>query len=132
LHPYVADLYEVKVTGKSGGLAVEWQALDGRQSWQRAREGACLLRTNLPPDKPENLWKNVQERESARAPHASRQGRKHYCQMTRDLLPAWAVPAAQLTGVILAGLLDEAQNRLIALLVFVLRVVALARTHWRP
>ncbi|MGH9206060.1 MAG: IS1634 family transposase, partial [Acidimicrobiales bacterium] len=57
-HPQVADLYEVRVREKSGQPALEWQALEGRQSWQRAREGAYLLRTNLPPEKPENLWKD--------------------------------------------------------------------------
>ncbi len=57
-HPQVADLYEVRVAEKSGALALEWQVIEGRQTWQRAREGAYLLRTNLPPDKPENLWKN--------------------------------------------------------------------------
>jgi len=57
-HPQVADLYEVGVTEKDGAPALQWQALKGRQTWQRAREGAYLLRTNLPPDKPESLWKN--------------------------------------------------------------------------
>jgi transposase len=57
-HPQVADLYEMKVVDKSGRLVLEWQALQGRQTWQRAREGAYLLRTNLPPEKPENLWKD--------------------------------------------------------------------------
>lgn len=57
-HPQVADLYQVGVTEKGGAPSLEWQALEGRQSWQRAREGAYLLRTNLPPEKPENLWKN--------------------------------------------------------------------------
>ena len=57
-HPQVADLYEVRVTEKDGAPALEWQALEDRQSWQRAREGAYLLRTNLPPEKPEKLWKD--------------------------------------------------------------------------
>jgi transposase len=56
-HPQVADLYEVKVVEKEGALALEWQAMAGRQTWQRAREGAYLLRTNLPAQQPENLWK---------------------------------------------------------------------------
>ena len=33
-------------------------AIAGRQSWQQAREGAYLLRSNLPPGKPEELWKS--------------------------------------------------------------------------
>ena len=57
-HPQVADLYEVRVAESNGALALEWHALEGRQSWQRAREGAYLLRTNLPPEEPGKLWKN--------------------------------------------------------------------------
>ena len=57
-HPQVADLYQVRVTEKGGAVALEWQALPGRQSWQQAREGAYLLRTNLPADQPAKLWKN--------------------------------------------------------------------------
>lgn len=57
-HPQVADLYEVKVTERAGAVALQWRALEGRQSWQQAREGAYLLRTNLPADQPAKLWKN--------------------------------------------------------------------------
>jgi len=57
-HPQVADLYQVGVTEKGGALAVEWKVIDGRQTWQHAREGAYLLRTNLPPGEPAELWKN--------------------------------------------------------------------------
>jgi transposase len=57
-HPHVADLYEMRVVEASGKLSLHWQALPGRQTWQRAREGAYLLRTNLPPDEPANLWKS--------------------------------------------------------------------------
>jgi transposase len=57
-HPQVADLYEVQVTERSDTLALEWQACKGRQSWQQAREGAYLLRTDLPSGEPEKLWKS--------------------------------------------------------------------------
>src|SRR6266513_682080 len=57
-HPQVADLYEMKVLEKNGTLGLEWQALEGRQTWQQAREGAYLLRTNLPPQEPVQLWKS--------------------------------------------------------------------------
>ncbi len=57
-HPQVADLYEVQVTEKDGTVTLPWQAIEGRQSWQQAREGAYLLRSNLPPGKPEELWKS--------------------------------------------------------------------------
>ena len=51
-HPQVADLYALNVVERRGALRLEWQALPARQSWQRAREGASLLRTNLPPGEP--------------------------------------------------------------------------------
>lgn len=57
-HPQVADLYQVAVTEKAGVLAVEWNWIEDRQSWQRAREGTYLLRTNLAAAEPEKLWKN--------------------------------------------------------------------------
>ena len=57
-NPQVADLYQVAVTEKAGTLAVEWKAIESRQTWQQAREGAYLLRTNLPPGEPATLWKD--------------------------------------------------------------------------
>ncbi len=58
-HPQVADLYEMKVVvGGNGHLRLVWKQIEGRQAWQHAREGAYLLRTNLPPDKPDQLWQN--------------------------------------------------------------------------
>jgi transposase len=57
-HPQVADLYEMKVAESRGALALQWQAFPGRQTWQRAREGAYLLRTNLSPGKPDQFWKS--------------------------------------------------------------------------
>jgi transposase len=57
-HPQVADLYEIQVQEKDGALTLEWQARADRKDWQQAREGAYLLRSNLPPGKPEDLWKS--------------------------------------------------------------------------
>jgi transposase len=57
-HSQVADLYQVAVTETGGALALEWHVREGRQTWQRAREGAYLLRTNLPPGEPAQLWKS--------------------------------------------------------------------------
>ena len=39
-------------------MTVAWQAHEGRQTWQRALEGAYLLRTNLPPGEHATLGKN--------------------------------------------------------------------------
>ena len=55
-HPQVADLYEMKVVEIEAGLRVQWQARAERQSWREAREGAYLLRTNLPAADPQQLW----------------------------------------------------------------------------
>jgi transposase len=57
-NPQVADLYEVRVVETSDTPSLEWRALPGRQTWQQAREGAYLLRTNLPSEEPQNFWKS--------------------------------------------------------------------------
>ena len=57
-HLQVADLYQAGVMEKGGALSLEWQTRQDRQAWQRAREGAYLLRTNLSADQPQNLWKD--------------------------------------------------------------------------
>ncbi len=57
-HPQVADLYQMEVVEQQDGLRLEWQPIAQRQSWQQAREGAYLLRTNLPDTDPEQLWKS--------------------------------------------------------------------------
>jgi transposase len=57
-HPQVADLYQMEVVEQEDRPRVQWKRLDGRQSWQQAREGAYLLRTNLPDTDPEQLWQS--------------------------------------------------------------------------
>lgn len=57
-HPQVADLYQMQVVEQQDGLRLEWKPIAQRQSWQQAREGAYLLRTNLPDTDPEQLWKS--------------------------------------------------------------------------
>lgn len=57
-HPQVADLYDVKVVEKNGRAELQWKLVEERRKWQQAREGAYLLRTNLPAADPEKLWKN--------------------------------------------------------------------------
>ncbi|MFZ0962624.1 MAG: hypothetical protein WAO35_17275 [Terriglobia bacterium] len=47
----------MQATGKNGAVALQGQAQQDRRNWQPARGGACLLRSNLPPGKPEELWK---------------------------------------------------------------------------
>jgi transposase len=55
-HPQVADLYEMKVIEADGRLRLDWHVLPKRRAWQEAREGAYLLRTNLPAGSPAELW----------------------------------------------------------------------------
>ena len=57
-HPQVADLYAVKITEHAGRLQLDWSLREERRAWQQAREGAYLLRTNLPASEPEQLWKS--------------------------------------------------------------------------
>ena len=57
-HPQVADLYQVKVTESDGVAHLDWKLIERRQTWQQAREGAYLLRTNLPTSEPGHLWKS--------------------------------------------------------------------------
>jgi transposase len=57
-HPQVADLYAVRITERAGRLQVDWNLREERRAWQQAREGAYLLRTNLPATEPEQLWKS--------------------------------------------------------------------------
>jgi transposase len=57
-HPQVADLYEMEVVEHEGHLQLNWKLRKDRSDWQQAREGAYLLRTNLPATDPEQLWKS--------------------------------------------------------------------------
>lgn len=55
-HPQVADLYDLSVVEREGNLQLAWKRREDRRAWQQAREGAYLLRTNLPSTDPEQLW----------------------------------------------------------------------------
>lgn len=57
-HPQVADLYQMQVGENEGRLQLNWELRQQRSDWQQAREGAYLLRTNLPPTDPVQLWKS--------------------------------------------------------------------------
>lgn len=57
-HPQVADLYRIQVLSADGKLELKWEFDSQRRDWQQAREGAYLLRTNLPASDPEQLWKS--------------------------------------------------------------------------
>lgn len=55
-HPQVADLYQLSVVERQGRWHLDWERRQDRHGWQQAREGAYLLRTNLPASDPEKLW----------------------------------------------------------------------------
>lgn len=55
-HPQVADLYAMKIVEQKGKLRLHWKAIEDRRTWQQAREGAYLLRTNLRADSAAELW----------------------------------------------------------------------------
>jgi transposase len=56
-YPQVADLYKIDLIDISGDLQLEWKLIEDRANWQKAREGAYLLRTNLQAEDVEQLWK---------------------------------------------------------------------------
>jgi transposase len=56
-HSRVADLYHTELVEAEGKLKLDWKIREDRRAWQQAREGAYLLRTNLPPAPPDELWK---------------------------------------------------------------------------
>jgi transposase len=66
-HPQVADLYTVRLTEHAGRLQVDWNLREERRAWQQAREGAYLLRTNLPASQPQQLWKSYVQLTEAEA-----------------------------------------------------------------
>jgi len=55
-NPSVNDLYELSLRETSEGVRLFWQMQEDRRRWREAREGAYLLRTNLPAETPEELW----------------------------------------------------------------------------
>lgn len=54
----VADLYHTEIVETEKQLKLDWKIREDRRAWQQAREGAYLLRSNLPPSDPNQLWKS--------------------------------------------------------------------------
>jgi transposase len=61
LHPQVADLYQWELAEANGKLAFRWCLQEDKRAWQELREGAYLLRTNLPAQNPAELWKQYMQ-----------------------------------------------------------------------
>ena len=65
--PSVADLYALQLQESEGQLRVHWQMLPERRTWQETREGAYLLRTNLPAESGTELWTKYMQLTEAEA-----------------------------------------------------------------
>jgi transposase len=66
-YPSVNDLYQMAVVENRDGLHLQWKVIEQRRAWRDAREGAYLLRTNLPEQRPEELWKKYLQLTEAEA-----------------------------------------------------------------
>jgi transposase len=55
-HPQVNDLFEVTLRDTPAGVRRLWERKKDREAWRDLREGAYLLRTNLPADSAEQMW----------------------------------------------------------------------------
>jgi len=63
----VNDLYEVSLRDTAEGVRLFWQIKEDRKQWRESREGAYLLRTNLPAGTAEELWSKYMQLTEAEA-----------------------------------------------------------------
>ena len=66
-HPQVSDLYEVDLREKPEGLRLHWTQREDRKAWRELREGAYVLRTNLPAGSAGDLWSKYMQLTEAEA-----------------------------------------------------------------
>jgi transposase len=66
-HPSVNDLYDVSLRDTSEGVRLSWHIKEGHQKWRESREGAYLLRTNLPAPSAQELWSKYMQLTEAEA-----------------------------------------------------------------
>ena len=66
-HSQVNDLFEVALGETPEGVRLVWNLKDERKAWRDLREGAYLLRTNLPADSAEQLWSKYMQLTEAEA-----------------------------------------------------------------
>ena len=66
-HPQVNDLYDVDLREAAEGVRLFWQIKEERKIWRESREGAYLLRTNLPAQTAEELWSKYMQLTEAEA-----------------------------------------------------------------
>ncbi len=66
-HPQVNDLFEVAIRDTPEGVRLVYQTQEGTKLWRDLREGAYLLRTNLPAASAEELWTKYMQLTEAEA-----------------------------------------------------------------
>lgn len=66
-HPQVNDLYEVALRDQPDGVRLHWSIKEDRKVWRGLREGAYMLRTNLPAGSAEELWSRYMQLTEAEA-----------------------------------------------------------------
>ena len=66
-HPQVNDLYEVALRDTAEGVRLHWELKQGATAWRDLREGAYMLRTNLPASSAEELWSKYMQLTEAEA-----------------------------------------------------------------
>jgi transposase len=66
-HPQVNDLYEVALWDTPEGVRLHWAIQEDRKVWRGLREGAYMLRTNLPAGTAEELWSRYMQLTEAEA-----------------------------------------------------------------
>ena len=66
-HPSVNDLYEVGLRDTAEGVRLFWEIKEDRKRWRQSREGAYLLRTNMPGGTTEQLWSQYMQLTEAEA-----------------------------------------------------------------
>jgi transposase len=66
-HPQVNDLYDVVLRDTAEGVRLHWELKQGATAWRNLREGAYMLRTNLPASSAEELWSKYMQLTEAEA-----------------------------------------------------------------
>ena len=66
-HSQVNDLYEVALRDTPDGIRLHWEIKQDRKVWRELREGAYMLRTNLPAGTAEELWSQYMQLTEAEA-----------------------------------------------------------------
>lgn len=66
-HPQVNDLYDVALRDTADGVHLDWKLKPGATAWRGLREGAYMLRTNLPASSAEELWSRYMQLTEAEA-----------------------------------------------------------------